>query len=184
MPSLQAPVFYDSKNNFSSWLVDSDSGASYHIGIYRKLFVFIWKKPLPVDVSIGHSSKLTAKFEGHVEFVFTTSYGKFPVQLWYLMYLATSNVNLLSVSQDDTSGYVSRFEGDCCTIYNVSSGEQALKLDRTFRSYVATVTVQNVPDGDEYVVGTDKRDTSTFLWHKRLAHLLIRGMRQVLATAC
>lgn len=92
VPSSHALVFDNSEKNLSSWLVDS--GASYHICSDRKLFVSIWKKHVPVDVSIVDGSKFTEKFEGQVELVFTMSYGKFPVQLHYVLYLPTSNVNL------------------------------------------------------------------------------------------
>lgn len=133
-----------------------DLGATYHICGGRKRFVFIWKKSLLADASIGDGFKLTANFEGHVEIVFTTSYGKFPVQLRNVLYFQTSNVNLLSFSQAVLSRYGSRFEEDCSTIYSMSYGEVALKLDRKFRSYVATATVQHVQDGDVYVVENGK----------------------------
>lgn len=116
--------------------------------------------------------------------MFTNLYGKLPGKLRNLLYLRTPDVKLLSASKAVLSGYGSRFEEDCCSICSVSSSEVALNPNRTFRSYVATETVQKVPDGNVNVVEYGKQETSTFLWHKCLAHLSIRDTRQGFATDC
>lgn len=81
-------------------------------------------------------------------------------------------------------GYGSNYEGDGCTIYNASSGKVGIQLDWIFRTYVATTTVQNVPEGDIYVVKNGRLDTRIYRCHRGLAHLWIPCMRQGLAIAC
>lgn len=101
---------------------------------------------------MGDGSTLVAGNESTVNLFFHTSFGKFPITLRNALYMPSSNVNIIFVSQATERGYPTQFDGSQCVIAKVGSGVAVLKLKRTGHSYMVKATSREDRVGEANVV--------------------------------
>lgn len=108
------------RNAFSSeWYMGSAS--SYHICDNIRIFSSRPRFIDPLQVTIRHGSKITAKYRGDLQVRLRTEFGLSNVTLKDVLDIPQSNVNLPSVAQIRQSGYTVTFGNNECCIFNSQS---------------------------------------------------------------
>ncbi|KAI5351333.1 hypothetical protein L3X38_004224 [Prunus dulcis] len=156
------------KSANGEWYVDS--GCSNHMTGNKELLIdinssVIGKVQMPTGELVSIAGMGTLMLD-------TSSGTKY---IREVMYLPSVRENLLSVGQMDEHGYHLVFGSNMCSIYDASSHENLImKVEiRKNRCYP-----WSLPSND-YVALRAGISNSTWIWHKRMGHLHLKGLHQL-----
>jgi len=152
---------YSYESPANDWVLDS--GATGHMCHDRQAFESLRRLPSTKKVILGDDTEVGAYGIGTVRLTRT-------LVLDNVLYIPDFTVNLCSVSKLATQGYVVTFEEDSCTI---ARNGQVVIRGKGQGLYV-------LQDQDTALMATDEaRKEKETLWHQRLGHLHMAGVRSL-----
>jgi len=157
-----------SRASAAEWIIDS--GATAHICHDRSMFCTI-EDIEPFDISIGDKSGIRAEGRGKVELTLSVCGKSRRCMLNEVLFAPTMGYNMLSVSAMRKLGVQTTFGEDC----RMSKGE-ILLAEGALRGnlyYLSTSTTEEAT-GDSVALVADLN-----LWHQRLAHVHVDGIRDM-----
>lgn len=157
----------------NEWIVDS--GASQHMCNDIKKFA-IYDKIQPKPVEVGNGQIIQAIGKGTVRLDVLVNDQRQELTLRNVLHVPEISKNLLSVSQATANGMDAVFGDNDCRLIERSSGETAVQAKRRGKMYalMEETAVQAMIASE-----TSQVD----LWHQRLGHLSVHGIKTLQAQA-
>lgn len=151
-----------------------DSGASSHMCMDRDLFSEMNELVTEVEIKLADISKVVAIATGNIDF-FTVVKGKRVSRtLTDVYYVPKLNQNLLSVSQLASKGFSVSFSGSKCEVLS-SEGKSIVEGSKRGKLYV--MELESIFENAGIADGSEM---DTVLLHRRLGHLSISGINQLM----